>query len=79
MEAKNKVNLAKIALEKFKEKKVNIVKIDKQKANDWMNFKSVSLSEMLDEMNVQKEDTLRTLLRQLPQQKQRQRLIDVQK
>ena len=53
-------------------------KLDK-KANNLVSITTVSADEILDEMNVKKEDTLRVLLENLPEPKQRERLIDIQK
>ena len=50
-----------------------------KKTNDLINGTSVSLNEILDEMNIQKKDTLRILIENLPEEKQRLRLIDIQK
>jgi hypothetical protein len=50
-----------------------------KKTNKWVNVKSVSVDEILDEMNVQQDDTLRTLIENLSEEKQRLRLIDIQK
>ncbi len=49
------------------------------KKNNWVDVTSISLKEILDEMNVQKNDTLRTLIKNLPEEKQRLKLIDIQK
>lgn len=53
-------------------------KVEK-KTNDWVSVSSVSVDEILDEMNIQQKDTLRKLIENLPEQKQRLRLIDIQK
>ncbi len=50
-----------------------------KKTNDWLKVTSVSVDEILDEMNVSKKDTLRTLIENLSEEKQRLRLIDIQK
>lgn len=44
-----------------------------------MIITSISVDEILDEMNIQKKDTLRILIENLSDVKQRLRLIDVQK
>lgn len=44
-----------------------------------MSITSISVDEILDEMNIQKKDTLRMLIENLSDVKQRLRLIDVQK
>ncbi len=69
--SKEAVNQAKLALKLYN-------KISK-KANDWVKVTSVSVDEILDEMNVKKGDTLRKLIEKLPEEKQRLRLIDIQK
>ena len=53
-------------------------KIDK-KANNFLKVTSVSVNEILDEMNIQQKDTLRILIENLSEEKQRLRLIDIQK
>ena len=70
-EAKEERKEAKLALKLYN-------KVGK-KTNKLKDFTSVSVGEILDEMNLQKEDTLRALFENLPQAKQRQRLIDIQK
>jgi Protein of unknown function (DUF3667) len=74
LEAISKVKEAKSAM-----KLMGKIDEQKEKANNWINFRSVSVDEILDEMNVKKGDTLRTLIESLPEEKQRQRLIDIQK
>jgi Protein of unknown function (DUF3667) len=61
--------------------KLSIKLLDKvgKKANNWVNVTTVSVEEILDEMNIQKKDTLRLLIENLPEEKQRLRLIDIQK
>jgi hypothetical protein len=61
--------------------KQSIKLLDKvgKKANNWVNVTTVSVEEILDEMNIQKKDTLRLLIENLPEEKQRLRLIDIQK
>ena len=70
-EAKEDIKQAKLALKLYN-------KVGK-KANNWINFTSVPVGEILDEMNLGKGDTLRTLIENLSQEKQRQRLINLQK
>jgi hypothetical protein len=51
----------------------------KKDTNKWVDFVEVDASEILDEMNVQNEDTLRKLIEKLPETQQRHRLINIQK
>ena len=51
----------------------------KKKSNKFLNITTVSLDEILDEMNIQQKDTLRKLIENLSEEKQRLRLIDIQK
>lgn len=53
-------------------------KIEK-KSNYLVSFYSISIDEILDEMNIEREDTLRKLIKNLSEQKQHLRLIDIQK
>ena len=69
--AKEEVNEAELALKLYN-------KVTK-KTNNWLKVTSVSVDEILDEMNVNQSDTLRTLIENLPEEKQRLRLIDIQK
>jgi len=69
--AKQTVNQAKLTLKLYD-------KVSK-KTNNWVNMKSISVDEILGEMNIQKKDTLRMLIENLSDVKQRLRLIDVQK
>lgn len=70
-EAKQKEKQAALALRVYK-------KIEK-KSDYLVSFNSISIDEILDEMNIERGDTLRELIENLPEQKQRQRLIDIQK
>jgi hypothetical protein len=51
----------------------------KKKSDKFLNVTSVSIDEILDEMNVQENDTLRKLIYNISEEKQRLRLIDIQK
>ncbi|MEA5429580.1 DUF3667 domain-containing protein [Arcicella lustrica] len=50
-----------------------------KKTNSWIDFVNIDADEILDEMNIQNDDTLRTLIEKLPEHQQRQRLIAIQK
>lgn len=69
---------AKEAVKEIKSSIKLLNKVDK-KASNWLNVTSVSVDEILDEMNIQKKDTLRKLIENLSEEKQRLRLIDIQK
>jgi hypothetical protein len=56
----------------------NLKKV-KKKTDKFLNETYVSIDEILDEMNVQQSDTLRKLIDNLSDEKQRLRLIDIQK
>jgi hypothetical protein len=77
-ETEQKVKEAKLALELY-DKVDNKTQAVQKKANKWIDFTDVSVEEILDEMNIQRSDTLRALVDNLPEEKQRQRLIEVQK
>ena len=51
----------------------------KKKSDNFLNVTSVSVNEILDEMNIQQNDTLRRLIENLSEEKQRLRIIDIQK
>ena len=51
----------------------------KKKSDNFLNITPVSIDEILDEMNIQQSDTLRKLIENLSEEKQRLRLIDIQK
>lgn len=51
----------------------------KKQTNGWIDFVDLDAGEILDEMNIQEDDTLRKLIKNLPETKQRQRLIAIQK
>lgn len=51
----------------------------KKKSDNFLNVTTVSIDEILDEMNIQQSDTLRKLIGNLSEEKQRLRLIDIQK
>ncbi|MCU0468588.1 MAG: DUF3667 domain-containing protein [Arcicella sp.] len=51
----------------------------KETVSSWINRESISIDEILDEMNVQNDDTLRKLIENLPEEKQRQRMLAIQK
>ncbi len=61
------------ALEELNENK------EEEGGSKWIDFVEVDASEILDEMNIQQEDTLRTLIENLPKPKKRARLIEIQK
>jgi Protein of unknown function (DUF3667) len=73
-EAKEAVNQAKAGLKLYDKLEKKAVE-----SSIFVNTNSVSVSEILDEMNVQKNDTLRTLIGNLSEEKQRLKLIDIQK
>ena len=64
-----------------KQVKSSIKSLDevKMKFNNSSNIASISIKEILDEMNIQQSDTLRKLIENLSEEKQRLRLIDIQK
>ncbi len=70
-EAINQANAGLKLYEKLEKKAVE--------SSIFVNKNSVSIGEILDEMNVQENDTLRTLIGNLSEEKQRLRLIDIQK
>ena len=70
-EAISQANLGLKLYEKLEKKAVE--------SSIFVNQNSVSVTEILDEMNVQKNDTLRALIKNLPEEKQRLKLIDIQK
>jgi hypothetical protein len=76
--AQNSVKEAELALKLYGklDKKTEKAQI---KIHKWVDFTSVSLGEILDEMNLDSDDTLRELISNLPEDKQRERLIDIQK
>ena len=76
--AQNDIQQAELALKLYGKLDKNTQNAQ-SKFNKWVDFTSVSLGEILDEMNLSSEDTLRELLSNLPEDKQRQRLIDIQK
>lgn len=51
----------------------------KGQTNNWIDFVDIDANEILDEMNIQDDDTLRKLIEKLPEKLQRQRLINIQK
>lgn len=76
--AQNDVQKAQLALKLYSKLDKNTKKAQ-IKIHKWVDFTSVSLSEILDEMNLDSDDTLRTLITNLPEEKQRERLIEIQK
>jgi Protein of unknown function (DUF3667) len=78
--AQNKLNQANLAL-KLGNKLEVATKKSQKKANSFVNFdfKGLPSNEVLDEMNIQYDDTLRKLVDKLPETQQRQRLISIQK
>ena len=77
-EAQNKVLQAQLALKLYGKVDKNTEKAQ-IKIHKWVDFTSVSLDEILDEMNLDSDDTLRKLIVNLPEEKQRERLIEIQK
>ncbi|MEA5460552.1 DUF3667 domain-containing protein [Arcicella sp. LKC2W] len=77
-DAQNEVKQAQLALKLYGkiDKKTEKAKI---KIHKWVDFTSVSLDEILSEMNLDSDDTLRKLIVNLPEEKQRERLINIQK
>jgi Protein of unknown function (DUF3667) len=73
-EAREAINQANAGLKLYE-------KIEKKaiESSIFVNKNSVSVGEILDEMNVQKNDTLRILIETLSEEKQHLRLIDIQK
>ena len=69
--AKEMVNQAKLDLKMYD-------KIDEE-VDNFVNKTAISTDEILDEMNIQRGDTLRILIDNLPEEKQRKLLIEIQK
>ncbi len=69
------------AKEEVKQAKLSVKLLDKvdKKTNDFLNTSSISVNEILDEMNVGQNDTLRKLISKLSLETQRLRLIGIQK
>jgi Protein of unknown function (DUF3667) len=69
------------AEEKVKQVNSSLKLLDKvkRKSDNFLNVTTVSIDEILDEMNIQQSDTLRKLIYSLSEEKQRLRLIDIQK
>jgi hypothetical protein len=63
------------------QKRLDIVntKSKKEITNNFVNFSELSSNEIMDEMNIQYEDTLRKLVDNLPENQQREKLISIQK
>ena len=55
------------------------VKVGKIKVGNFISYTDVKHNEILDEMNVGREDTLRKLVEQIPKDLQRKRLIEIEK
>lgn len=69
-----------VALEELNEsKEEDYSDKNEPKESKWIDFVEVDASEILDEMNVQQDDTLRTLIGNLPKTEKRARLIEIQK
>ena len=77
-EAEQAVNQAKLAL-KLGNKLKKATAQTQDKVDKFINFTDISSDQVLDEMNVQYNDTLRTLLSNLPDNLKRERLIKIQK
>jgi hypothetical protein len=83
-EAKNRLKQAELAL-KLGNKLDTIATKSEKKANGFINvrgnfdFRGLPSNEIIDEMNVQYNDTLRKLIDKLPENLQRQKLISIQK
>lgn len=78
--AKNKVRLAEIAVKNNISREEKLTKTKKSSKIILEELSEVGVGEVLDEMNIQKNDTLRKLIFELPtQQQQQKRLIDIQK
>jgi Protein of unknown function (DUF3667) len=83
-EAKTELEQANLAL-KLGNKLDTIATKSEKKANSFINvrgnfdFKGLPSNEILDEMNIQHDDTLRKLVDKLPENQQRERLISIQK
>jgi hypothetical protein len=74
IEAKEAINQANAGLKLYDKLEKKAVE-----SSIFVNKNSVSVDEILDEMNVQKSDTLRTLIGNQSEEKQRLKLIDIQK
>jgi len=78
-QGKGTVNKAEINQEKSKIEQKNITETEKI-TNTWLALSSnVDTDGILDEMNIQENDTLRKLISTLHSKKKRQRLIDIEK
>jgi Protein of unknown function (DUF3667) len=77
-EAEEALNQAKLALKLGNKLDINTKKTQ-DKIGNFINFTSVSANEVMDEMNVQEKDTLRTLIEKLPNDLKRQKLTRIQK
>ncbi len=77
-QAEQDVNEAKLAL-KLGNKIDKKAQKTQEKMNSFINFTDISSEQVLDEMNVQRHDTLRALLEKLPDELKRKRLISIQK
>ena len=78
--SKDTVGLFKVK-ETIKQAKLDLKLYDdlNKEADNLLNRTSISVNEILDEMNIQRGDTLRMLISDLSEEKQRKRLIDIQK
>ena len=77
-EALQAVKAAKLAI-KLGNKIDNVTKSSQKKMNSFINFSELSADEIMNEMNVKSDDTLRTLIGKLPHDLKRERLINIQK
>jgi hypothetical protein len=73
-EAQQKVNTSRIGNKTDKP-----VQKTQDRVNNFINFTDVSSEQVLDEMNIQQKDTLRVLLKNLPDELKQKRLISIQK
>ena len=77
-EAQQAVIAAKLAL-RLGTKMDNATKSSQKKMNSFINFSELYTDEIMDEMNIKSSDTLRALIKKLPNNLKRERLIHIQK
>lgn len=77
-EAQQAIKAAKLALN-LGNKLDNSTKSSQKEMNSFINFSELSANEIMDEMNVKSGDTLRALIKNLPTDLKRERLINIQK
>ncbi len=77
-EAQQALKEARLVL-KLGNKLDDATKTSQKKMNNFIDFTEISTNDVIDEMNVQSDDTLRALIKKLPDDLKRQRLISIQK